>query len=308
MSLGFVSRSFRSRGFSVAALALATSLAQASFVTAAEQTVLKLWEGDPPHETGEFGPEGDQPDQPGQRQVRRIQNVTDPTIEVFPAPADKANGSAIVICPGGGYNILAWDLEGTEVAERFNAEGTTCIVLKYRVPRRPDQEPHVAPLCDAQRAIRLTRQHAEEWKIDPHRVGVLGFSAGGNLAMFAATSGDAPAYEPTDEADKLSCRPDFALLIYPAYLTDEKGELRSDVKIDKDTPPCFFVHAIDDGVTADSSVQAFRALKKAGVNAELHVYSAGGHGYGLRESEDPVHAWPDAAAAWMKRSGYFAGK
>lgn len=307
MSLGLVSRLLPSRAFSLVVV-VAAALVSASFASAEERTVLKLWEGEPPHEKGQFGPEGDQPEQPGQRQVRRIQNVTDPTIEVFPAPADKANGSAMVICPGGGYQILAWDLEGTEVAERFNAEGTTCVVLKYRVPRRPDQEPHLAPLADVQRAIRLTRQHAEEWKIDPNRVGVLGFSAGGNLAMFAAISGSSSAYPAVDEADKLSARPDFALLIYPAYLTDDKGELRPEIRIDENTPPCFFVHAIDDPVTADSSIQAFRALKKAGVNAELHIYSAGGHGYGLRESDDPVHTWPDAAAAWMKRSGFFAKK
>jgi len=213
-----------------------------------------------------------------------------------------------VICPGGGYNILAWDLEGEEVAAWLNSLGVTGIVLKYRVPRRPDQakdKPPVGPLQDAQRAVSLVRSKAAEWGIDPKRIGILGFSAGGHLTAAAAANFDRRAYDALDDVDRVSCRPDFAVLVYPGYLV-EKGtdQLAPDIRVRKECPPAFFAHAADDGVPAENSVAMYRALRKAGVPAELHVYAAGGHGFGLRPSARPCSTWPQRCADWLRAQGF----
>ena len=188
----------------------------------------------------------------------------------------------MVICPGGGYWNLAWDLEGEEVAAWLNTLGMTGVVLKYRVPRRPGQPeplPAPGPLLDAQRAVSLVRSQAEEWGIDPNRIGIVGFSAGGHLAVMTATHFDKRAYEPIDDIDKVSCRPDFAVAVYPGYLfrrtriTGCSGALHSD---SCGTPPIFLVHASDDPESGpEHSVAMYLALKRAGVPAELHVYAAG---------------------------------
>jgi acetyl esterase/lipase len=270
--------------------------------------VLDVWPGKVPGEKGEVGPEKFLEGRPGQKSdVQRLTNVSKPTLTVYrPAPA-KDTGAAVVIAPGGGYNILAWDLEGTEVARWLNSIGVTGIVLKYRVPRRPSTprgEPPVGPLQDAQRALSLVRSKAKEWKIDPERIGMLGFSAGGHLTASAATHFDKRAYEPIDEVDHVSCRPDFAVLVYPAYLVDNKTkELKPDVRVSAKTPPCFFAHAGDDRVPADNSVQMYLALKKAGVPAELHVYTSGGHGFGLRPSKHACSTWPARCEEWMRARG-----
>jgi acetyl esterase/lipase len=280
---------------------------------AAEPTVLDVWpQGKPPGVTEVRGKESVQPDRPGQRKVIRITDIDRPTMHVYRPAKEKDTGAAVVICPGGGYAILAWDLEGTEVAEWLNSLGVTAIVLKYRVPRPTNLakgEQPVGPLQDAQRAIRTVRSRAAEWGIDPNRIGVLGFSAGGHLATSAALRSGFASYEPIDAIDKVSARPDFAVLVYPAYLvTADKSALRPEFAPDKNSPPMFLVHAGDDGVPAESSVRLYLALKNAGVKSELHVYDRGGHGYGLRPSDDPVSQWPARCEAWLRRTGLLQKK
>ncbi|MBO93652.1 MAG: xylanase [Opitutales bacterium] len=269
---------------------------------------IALWPGDAPGEVkGEVGEEGAKPNRPGSKKIIRLGNVTKPTIALFPAPKAKANGAAVVVCPGGGYSILAYDLEGTEVCEWLNSIGMTGILLKYRVPRRKNREKHAAPLQDAQRAMGIARSKAKAWGIDPKRIGILGFSAGGHLTASTLTNYDKRTYERVDAADDLSCRPDFGVLIYPAYLVDNgtKSKLEPEIRVTKDTPPCFFAHAGDDRIPAEGSVQMYLALRRAGVKGnELHVYPKGGHGYGLRASDHPVVTWPARAGEWMKAMGW----
>jgi len=267
---------------------------------------ITLWpEGKMPGETGTYGDEVDttkeDANKVGGKRLIRLANVTKPTVEVFPAPKDSSNGSSVLVCPGGGYNILAWDLEGTEVAEWLNSIGVTAFVLKYRVPRRPDQEFWLPPLMDAQRAMGIIRSRAGDWNLKADRIGVLGFSAGGNLAFRTATQHQKRVYEAIDDFDKPSVRPDFAVLVYPAYLTEKDSvELLPDFIIDKTTPPSIFIHATDDGIPVTGSIAAYLALRKAGIATELHAYSTGGHGYGLRPTEHPVTRWPVPVTAWMK--------
>jgi acetyl esterase/lipase len=270
--------------------------------------VLPLWPDKPPGEAAELPPEADTTKEDGKliagKRLIRLGNVSQPTLSVFLPPADKRNGAAIVICPGGGYNILAFDLEGTEVAEWFNERGITCFVLKYRVPRRSGQEPkQLAALQDGQRAMGLVRSRASEWNVDPARIGILGFSAGGNLAAMTSMHFDQRRYEAVDAADAVSSRPDFSVLVYPAYLV-EGDKLHPDVEITKQTPPTFLVHASDDGVTPVNSALYYVGLKQAGVPSELHIYSKGGHGYGLRPTELPVTAWPQRCNEWLTTSGW----
>lgn len=262
--------------------------------------VLDVWPGMPPGETKPIGEEKSEKT----KGVTRITNVSKPTLTVYRPAKDKDAGAAVIICPGGGYNILAWDLEGEEVAKWLNSIGVTGIILKYRVPRRPDQakdKPPIGPLQDAQRALSLVRGKAGEWKIDAKRIGILGFSAGGHLAAAAATNFDKRSYEPMDDTDKISCRPDFAVLIYPGYLVGkDKEHLNADIRVRKECPPMFFAHASNDPVPVESSVQMYLALKRAGVPAELHAYAKGGHGFGLRPSQNPCSTWPARCADWLR--------
>jgi acetyl esterase/lipase len=228
-------------------------------------------------------------------------NVADPTITWYPAPAEKASGAAVLVCPGGAYHILALDLEGTEVCERLNTMGVTAVLLKYRVPRRPNREKHAAPLQDAQRAIGLMRQHASEWRIDSNRIGVLGFSAGGHLAAVLSSESEGRTYPKFDSADELSSRPNFTILIYPGYLTGEKEGtvLAPEISITKDSPQAFIAMTADDSVRVENALAYAAALQKEKVPFELHIYPTGGHGYGLRESAEKVKTWPERLEEWF---------
>jgi acetyl esterase/lipase len=264
---------------------------------------LKVWPGAVPGEKGDIGPETATQGE-GAKPVLRISNVSEPTITVFKPAADNDTGTSVLICPGGGYNILAWDLEGTEVAQWLNSLGVTGVVLKYRVPRRADREKHDAPLQDAQRAMSLVRSSAAEWGIDPQRIGILGFSAGGHLSAATSTNFDRRSYEPIDKVDEASCRPDFAVLVYPAYLLSEQGDaLAPEIRAGDKTPPVFFAHAYDDRIGPENSIRMFLALKSAGVPAEMHVYSKGGHGFGLRPSDFNSSTWPKSCEGWLRSQG-----
>lgn len=273
---------------------------------AAEPVVVDLWPGEAPGFKVDGGPERDTTGPDGGkvagRSVIRLGNVATPQIHVYQPPAEKRTGASVVICPGGGFHILAWDLEGTEVAEWLNSIGVTAVVLKYRVPTAKHDPKWLPPVQDAQRALSVVRSRADEWQLDPERVGILGFSAGGSTAAMTAVSAER-RYEPLDAADEASCKPDFLVLVYTAYLVDESGELRPEVTVSKESPPTFLAHAYDDPVTPKSSVEFFLALKDAGVPAELHIYDTGGHGYGLRKTEQPVTTWNDRCAEWMKSRG-----
>jgi acetyl esterase/lipase len=274
--------------------------------SADKNQVLDVWPGPVPGETGKVGPEK-LTRQQGNRPIQLLTDVSKPTLTVFRPTKEHDTGAAVVICPGGGYNILAWDLEGEEVAAWLNSIGVTGIVLKYRVPRRsgqPRDKPPPGPLQDAQRALSLVRSRAAEWQLDPARIGILGFSAGGHLAAAASTRFDERTYDVVDEIDKVSCRPDFTVLIYPAYLiTNDRKQLAADIRVSKQTPRMFLVHAANDFVPADNSVLLFQALRRAGVSAELHVYATGGHGFGLRPSNDPCSRWPERCTDWLRSEG-----
>ena len=292
---------------------LAVTFLATAFAYAAPEA-LALWSGAAPGEKGGLPTEADT-SKPGEGLVSgqpliRLGNVSSPTLTVFPAPADKANGAAVLVCPGGGYHILAMDLEGTEVCEWLNSIGVTAVLLKYRVPAREGLPKHASALQDAQRAMGLVRQRAGEWGIDPQRVGCLGFSAGGHLCAVLSASAAARTYEAIDDADKQSCRPDFMTLIYPAYLTqkDQADSVSPETAVSKTTPPTFIAMTEDDPVRPESALFYYLALKNAKVPAELHLYPMGGHGYGLRRTPFNISTWPKRAEEWMKALGVFEKK
>jgi len=240
--------------------------------------------------------------------TRLITDVTNPTITIYRAPRDKETGTAMLICPGGGYWDLYWELEGEEVAAWLNSIGVTGIILKYRVPRRPDEpkgEPARRPLQDAQRAVRLIRSKASQWGIHSQRIGIVGFSAGGHLAIATATSFDQRTYDPIDDVDKVSCRPDFAIPVYSGYLkAKEKDEVAPGLTIPTNTPPIFLVHGGEDIISPpEHSVLMYLALKRAGVPTELHVYANTAHDFGVRTNEHPYSTWTARCADWLRESG-----
>lgn len=239
----------------------------------------------------------------GGETVLRVTNVSEPTITVYNAPIEIASGSAVIVCPGGGYNILAYDLEGDEVCEWLNSLGITAVLLKYRVPRREGLEKHAAPLQDVQRAIGYVRANAEKMELDPARIGVMGFSAGAHLSATVSNNFQQRTYPPVDDADKVSCRPDFCLLVYPAYLDGPNFTVAPELKITNQTPPTLIIQAEDDKNYINSSLFYYYALKEAGVPAWMHLYSKGGHGYGLRDTGAAVNEWPDRAEDWFREIG-----
>jgi acetyl esterase/lipase len=284
-----------------------------SILTASASESMALWPKGAPGEKGDIGVEKDTT-KPGEglvggKPVVRIGNVSVPTLTIYRPPKHKDTGAAVVVCPGGGYRILAMDLEGTEVCQWLNSAGITAVLLKYRVPARQGLERYAAPLQDAQRALGLVRFHAAEWHIDSKRIGIMGFSAGGHLSAVASTRFEKRTYDPVDEADQVSCRPDFTMLVYPAYLIRKEGpDLSPELTVTSNTPPTFIVQAEDDHVRVENSLFYYLALKKAGVPAEMHLFASGGHGYGLRESDKAVVSWPKRAVEWMRKLGVLEGK
>jgi acetyl esterase/lipase len=275
---------------------------------AAEPITLKLWSGPPPLAVPAAKPEAYIAPDPGMDpDITRLGNVTEPSLTVYQPPAGKRNGACVLICPGGGYYILAMKHEGTQVAEWLNSLGVTAVVLKYRVPAPKDGPAQLRPLLDAQRAMSLIRTHAKDWGVDPDRIGVLGFSAGGHLAAWLLCEGNRRASGYPAIADEPSCRPDFGILIYPAYLAPaEKQREQPVVRADEKPGAVFFVHAADDGLGPENSIEFFLALKKAGVPGELHVFQQGGHGFGMLKQGKPVNDWPARCADWLKAQGWLA--
>ncbi len=239
----------------------------------------------------------------GGEMVLRISNVSEPTITIYPSPEEIASGAAVIVCPGGGYNILSYNMEGDEVCEWLNSLGITAVLLKYRVPRREGREKHEAPLQDVQRAIGYVRAHADTYFIDPSRIGIMGFSAGAHLSATVSNNFMERTYPAIDNADKVSCRPDFCLLVYPAYLDAGNFGIAPELKVSELTPPTMLIQTEDDKSYINSSLFYYYALKEAGVPASMHLYSKGGHGYGLRDTGARVNEWPDRAEDWFREIG-----
>ncbi len=261
---------------------------------AQDSTVLEIWPHEVPAAKGPKQAPRVTPDEHGH--ITRLTDVTNPTLTVFTPPADHASGAAVVVCPGGGYQILAIDLEGYEIAHWLNSLGITAFVLQYRVPGQRD-----AALQDLQRALRLIRSQADQWHIDPQRLGVMGFSAGGSLSARVSTLAGRNTYTPVDEADKAADLPSFALLIYPAYLDKGRGDtLTPELHVEERTPPMFIFQTADDPYGHSALVMA-AALRAHKVPVELHLYPKGGHGYGLRPGNPAGETWPALAARWLEQ-------
>jgi acetyl esterase/lipase len=229
----------------------------------------------------------------------RVTQVHNPTVTVYLPPREKATGAAVVICPGGGHRYLAIDHEGTDIARWATSKGMAGFVLKYRLARAEGSKYKVEThaLDDAKRAMRLVRSRAADWGVDPARVGMIGFSAGGEVAALAGTRFDSGSEGAADPIDRLSSRPSFVVLVYPGIRPET-------LTVSKETPPTFLVHADDDRLGADRSATFYLALKKAGVPAELHIYTKGGHGFGMRDNHLPVSSWPARLEEWMAERGF----
>ena len=258
-----------------------------------KKDIISLWPGKVP---GESKPKAAPvADTKTKDKVFRYAEVTDPALEVFMPDKSVSNGSAVIICPGGGYNILAYDLEGTEIAAWLNSLGYTTFVLQYRIPQKKE-----GALQDAQRAIRVVRRDAGKMDIDPEKIGIMGFSAGGSLSARASTRFNEKTYQPVDKADSLSCRPSFTMLIYPAYL-DQGPELSltPELNLTNEIPPIFIFQTTDDQY-ANSALVMGKALRDAKLTVELHLLPEGGHGYGLRPGKRAAETWPLMAEKWME--------
>jgi acetyl esterase/lipase len=294
-------------------LCLATGLLQS------QNFILPLWEGDPPNykASGEVM-------KSDTTNIVRLSLVQHPDIAVFLPSKSNATGEAVVICPGGGYHILAYDWEGSDIARWFSSRGIAAMVLKYRLPdSKSNIVPHKTPLMDAQRAFRMVRYHAESWNIDPGKIGIMGFSAGGHLASTLSTHFDKGDPGNTDPVERISCRPDFSILVYPVISftkefshsgsrtallgEDPDPELvryySNELQVSEDTPPAILVHSGDDeAVPVQNSLAYYQALLKNGIQTEMHVYPYGGHGYSLAIGKGHLATWPDRVLEWIKYS------
>ena len=283
----------------------------------AQNQVIPLWEGDPPNykESGEVTI-WDTSD------IVRVRNVQKPDIAVFLPSKKNTTGEAVVICPGGGYHILAYDWEGSDIARWLNSKGISAFVLKYRLPGSSNNiTPRLSPLMDAQRALRMVRAHAEQWNLDPERIGIMGFSAGGHLASTLSTHFDSGDPDSEDPIERQSCRPDFSILIYPVITFSDgfthQGSKRAllgenpeeelvkyysnELQVNENTPPAILIHSADDGsVPVENSLSYFDALMKFNQQSELHVYPYGGHGYSLAIGKGHLSTWPDRVIDWIR--------
>ena len=287
---------------------------QSVWQPSAGHTQLPIWSGKVPDARPVDGPEvaGTVTDTHGHINLiggkpwTYVDRVSQPTMTIY-APPGRNSGAAVVVFPGGGYNVLAIDHEGSEVCDWLTSKGITCVLLKYRVPcskTRPYRDCPTA-LEDAQRTLGLVRLRAGQLHVDPHKIGVLGFSAGGHMVAALSTRFDKRLYAPVDAADKESCRPDFAVALYPGHLAGDKDEaLNPDIKVTDRTPPTFLLQAEDDPVDAvQNSLVYYSALTKAGVPAEIHVYPNGGHGFGVRPTDSPITRWPQLLETWLGAIG-----
>lgn len=281
-------------------------LALATAAVAADPIVVTLWPGPAPGDAGLTASEKERI-YPSKivGPTKLVTNVTQPTITVLRPPAGMNTGTAMIICPGGGYWDLFWELEGEEVAAWLNSVGITGVILKYRVPRRADEpkgEPPPGPLLDAQRAVSVVRSRAAEWGIDPRRIGIVGFSAGGHLALATATSFERRRYERVDAHDDASSRPDFAVLCYSGFLkAKDRDELWPGLSIPGGTPPVLLTHTSDDTISSsEHSAIMYLALKRAGIPAELHIYATGDHDFGVRQNGRLPASWTRLCVDWLR--------
>ncbi len=291
--------------FKALAVVLSLQLSGAAFVFA--QQVVPLWPHGTPEPPQTTEPEKDMVDSAGHG-TNRLTNITQPTMTVFLPARSMGFTSAAVVFPGGGYRRLAMDIEGLDVCHWLNSLDMACLLVKYRVPEQGHYPENKADLQDAQQSMRVARAHAEEWHINPARIGVIGFSAGGHLAVTLSNHFDDTSVESTPAAadvdTKINARPEFAILGYPAYLpTADKKDLDPNLTPTPRTPPTFLIQAENDKTYIDSSLVYYRALKDAGVPAELHLYATGGHGFGMRPVGKVEEHWGDTAAEWLRRIG-----
>ncbi len=288
---------------------------QAGWQPSAGHTQIPIWPGVVPHARPVEGPEiaGTVVDSAGNKRLVAgrpwvyVDRVSQPTMTVY-SPEGGNTGAAVVVFPGGGYNILAIDLEGAEVCEWLTSRGITCVLLKYRVPCAKVGPYRDCPtaLEDAQRTVGLVRFRAAQWHIDPRKIGVLGFSAGGHMVAAMSTHFERRLYAPVDDADKESCRPDFAVALYPGHLAvpEKDFALNPDIVVTSRTPPTFLLQAEDDPVDpVENSLVYYAALRKAGVPAEMHVYVKGGHAFGMRRTEAAITGWPQLVETWLATIG-----
>jgi len=282
-----------------------------------QNQVLPLWDGDPPNyrESGEVTV-WDTAD------IVRVRNVQKPDLAVFLPSKKNATGEAVVVCPGGGYHILAYDWEGSDIARWLNSKGIAAFVLKYRLPHsKSNIIPHKSPLMDAQRALRTVRYHAEDWNVDTGKIGIMGFSAGGHLASTLSTHFDPGDPDSPDPVDRMSCRPDFSVLVYPvisftgdfihpgsrrALLGEEPDQdlveyYSNELQVTGETPPAILIHSGDDkSVPVENTLVYYKALRANQVPAEVHIYPYGGHGYSLAIGKGHLSTWPDRVVEWIR--------
>lgn len=294
-----------------------------SFASAQERPLLPLWEGEAPVCPNNLEVEKKYDERIGYR----LSKVGTPGLDVYLPPDSLANGTGVIICPGGGYTILAWNWEGTEMAKWFNSFGVAAFVLQYRLPHWEERDECTDKIAleDAQRALRLVRHRADEWKLNPDKIGIMGFSAGGHLASTAGTHYDTGNTQAADPIEQQSSRPDFMILMYPVVSMEDgvahKGSKRNligdnpsaemihrysnEQQVTEDTPPTLLIHADDDkGVIPENSVHFYLALRKHKVPAAMHIFSGGGHGFSFAKDKGITSAWPDLCLGWMNEMGW----